>query len=51
MPTAVYCRIAFTAFGRQRARSYGFAARFASSISAIEPLVTAVAMLVPLRSM
>ena len=36
---------------RQRAGCTGFAARFASSISAIEPLVTAVAMLVPLRRM
>ena len=36
---------------RCQRRVVGFAARFASSISAMEPLVTAVAMLVPLRSM
>ena len=41
----------FDGVRRQRADGTDSAARFASSISAIEPLVTAVAMLVPLRSM
>ena len=39
--SAVYCRIAFTAFGV----SFGFA----SSINATVPATTGVAMLVPLR--
>ncbi len=50
MPTDVYSSIAFSAFGVSAGRP-GNAARLASSRSAIEPVATAVAMLVPLRRM
>jgi len=50
MSTVEYSSTAFTALGVSGGRP-GFAARFASSISAIEPVVTAVAMLVPLSRM
>ena len=44
--SAVYWRIAFTAFGDSGA---SYASRFACTISATTPLVTAAAMLVPLK--
>ena len=52
MPMAVYSRMPLTAFGVSDGWSgYRLADRFASMTSAIEPVVTAVAMLVPLSSM
>src|SRR5947209_10503163 len=52
MPSAVYSRIALTALGVSDGDAgYELAERLASRTSAIEPVVTAVAMLVPLRIM
>src|SRR3954469_24274003 len=50
MPTDVYSRTDFTALGVNLGW-YWFTDRFASTISAIDPVATAVAMLVPLSSM